>query len=134
MATIEFNVNFWTLFFLLINFILVLLTSLANRNKTTADDLRSVRVELGHDLREMRENFERELRPVIIESSACYLRINSLEATVRNMPMHDHLGEVHEKINSMGNQLEWLTAGNEKILSILERHIDQIDMFMREKK
>lgn len=121
-ATIEFNVNFWTLGFLSLNFILVLLTFLNNRHKAATDDLKAVKTGLDTDIETLR-----------IESRTNDRRIAGLESDMRHMPTHEHLGDVHEKINDVAKQTERLTAGTDKMLTLLEKRISEIDGFLRER-
>lgn len=121
-AEIKFDANFWVIGFMSLNLVLALITFSINRNKTSTDDLANLKHTLDQRID---TNVDR------LHELAC--RTSSIETNIANMPTHDHLGQIYDKVNASAVALERLTAGTERILSILEKRVDNIDGFLRSK-
>lgn len=116
MGTVSFDINFWVLLFLVINFIVSLLAFIANRHKAAADDLMLLEKSLDDDIKK-----------VSLELYEQGQRIARIEGDLKRMPDHDDLSVVHEKINKVAETM----AGIKAAFDVQSHTLKEINQYLR---
>lgn len=94
MGTINFDVNFWTLIGLVLNFGLALFVAISNRNKAATDELKAVKSDLQKNIKEVDTR--------VIEQGQ---RLSAIEADVENGITKEDLAAVYNRVNEVNQNV-----------------------------
>ena len=111
-GAISFDLNFWTLFGLILNFVLALFVAISNRSKVASDELSAVRNKLHTDI-----------SAVMHQVTAQGERLASIEAEVENGITKDDLTAVYDRLNVVVDA----TGPMQGRLAEMSKSMDRID-------
>jgi septal ring factor EnvC (AmiA/AmiB activator) len=117
MGTINFDLNFWTLSGLVLNFVLALFVALSNRHKAATDELKAVK----SDLHECIKGVETQ----VVEQGQ---RLSAIEADVENgitkedlAAVYNRVNETNKSISDQGKTIGYLEGTLKEITKGMER-------------
>ena len=90
MGQINFDLNFWTVTFLVFNFVLTLFNSISNRSKAADDELKATK-----------KGLDEKIAKVSIDVNTCGHRLAKVESAIENGITKADISAVYRRINDM---------------------------------
>ncbi|MDI1278034.1 hypothetical protein [Methylobacter sp.] len=117
--SVNFDFNFWTILLFAMNFGLALFVAISNRSKVAEDELKTMKMELQHDIKQSKESITQRLE----RHSE---RLARIESDIENSIGDDDIKAVHRRVdelsassNEMKGQLSMIIKGLDEIQKIM---------------
>ena len=117
--SISFDFNFWTILLFAMNFGLALFVTISNRSKVAEDELKEMKNDLQHDIKQSKESITKR-----IESHG--ERLARIESDIENSIGDDDIKAVHRRVdelsassNEMKGQLSMIIDGLKEIQKLM---------------
>lgn len=122
--------DFWLRFAQVIGYVLLgAWVYISNRQKATAREVKAIETKTVSEIKALESKIGQLEKTRNGSCSQHQSRTTALEVQIKQVPTHDHLGEIHEKINGVKgavDRLSGLISGmNTNLAMLFEQHLEE---------